>query len=439
MLVRDFTVEEKRESLERILQSQTFSRSDQLRRFLRYVVEMELAGHAADISETSIAVEALGRSPKFVPGDDSSVRSRAHALRQKLQEFYELEAPDALVRIELRKGSYVPAFTERPPEPAIFQTAIQPQIPLLAEPASGDRAGGAWKPFVAGAGAALLAGLFVWWLLQKPAVHPTLREAWGGMLSPDAPVTVCVATPPTLLLKSFRSGTLPPTPKLFEAPKEIYEWYAGLQMPDGGGQLYMSSTMNSMLAGDAFAAARASRLLTSANASFSLLPEHAVRPLALRGKNVLLIGSPNYSPYAGRILRRTPFSVHYSAESREEVISNGDPDRKDSIVFRPQRDAFGQYNAIFGLLTVLPSQLHSESGEKTVLFSGITSAGPQGAMEYFSSPAAMADLKARMAREGHAAFPSAYQVVIRCGVDRSLALSWTYEAHTAIVNPPVLD
>lgn len=40
----------------------------------------------------------------------------------------------------------------------------------------------------------------------------------------------------------------------------------------------------------------------------------------------------------------------------------------------------------YGLITVLPSQPGSEAGAQTVIFSGITSAGPQAALEFFRSP-----------------------------------------------------
>ena len=45
--------------------------------------------------------------------DDSSVRRRAYALRQKLEEVYAKELTDAPIRIDVPKGSYVPRFIPR--------------------------------------------------------------------------------------------------------------------------------------------------------------------------------------------------------------------------------------------------------------------------------------------------------------------------------------
>jgi hypothetical protein len=48
-------------------------------------------------------------------------------------------------------------------------------------------------------------------------------------------------------------------------------------------------------------------------------------------------------------------------------------------------------------------------------------------------------LKDRMAREGSRSFPVCYQVVVRCALDRSLALNWAYEAHRTLEQPPLID
>ena len=42
---------------------------------------------ASEVTEYELGVEALGRPPSFTPEADSSVRTRVHALRQKLDEI----------------------------------------------------------------------------------------------------------------------------------------------------------------------------------------------------------------------------------------------------------------------------------------------------------------------------------------------------------------
>ena len=53
----EISPEEKRRVVERVLRSHTFSRSDQLKRFLQYICEKDAEGKADQISEYSIAVD----------------------------------------------------------------------------------------------------------------------------------------------------------------------------------------------------------------------------------------------------------------------------------------------------------------------------------------------------------------------------------------------
>jgi hypothetical protein len=102
---------DKRAALDQVLRSATFFRASQVRNFLRYICEMEFAGRGNALHEYLIGVEALGRPTAYSTDDDSSVRRRAYALRQKLDEVYAKELVDAPVRIEVPKGGYVPRFT----------------------------------------------------------------------------------------------------------------------------------------------------------------------------------------------------------------------------------------------------------------------------------------------------------------------------------------
>ena len=102
---------EKRQALEQVLQSVTLLRASQVRNFLRYICEMELAGRGATLHEYLIGVEALGRPTAYSTDDDSTVRRRAFALRRKLEQVYAGELAHAKIRIEVPKGSYVPMFT----------------------------------------------------------------------------------------------------------------------------------------------------------------------------------------------------------------------------------------------------------------------------------------------------------------------------------------
>jgi hypothetical protein len=55
--------------------------------------------------------------------------------------------------------------------------------------------------------------------------------------------------------------------------------------------------------------------------------------------------------------------------------------------------------------------------------------GAQGAAEFFASPKSMRALLDRFRAEGHAGFPSAYQVVVRCSSRDTQLVTTEYAAH----------
>src|SRR3954466_14611872 len=131
--------EEKRLALTRVLESRTFGRSDQLRAFLRYVCEAELAGRAQQLNEYALGVSVLGRPEGYSPAEDSSVRSRAYELRNKLKSYYQTEAPDDPIQIEIEKGAYVPRFQRRAAAEAVPAAVVPPAQsgPVKSTPTEG--------------------------------------------------------------------------------------------------------------------------------------------------------------------------------------------------------------------------------------------------------------------------------------------------------------
>ena len=116
----------------RIAASATLGRSEQLVRFLRFVVAEALAGRGHLLKEYTIGVEALGRPVKFDPTTDSVVRVQARQLRFKLAEYAAAEGTGDPLRIELPKGSYAPVFIARlasDDSKSIESAALAPEPP----------------------------------------------------------------------------------------------------------------------------------------------------------------------------------------------------------------------------------------------------------------------------------------------------------------------
>ena len=101
---------EVRRQVNRIVTSAGFINSERMRRFLQFTVERALDGRSSELKEYSIGVEVFDRRPDYDPRLDPVVRVEARRLRSKLAAYYEKEADESEVVIELPRGSYVPVF-----------------------------------------------------------------------------------------------------------------------------------------------------------------------------------------------------------------------------------------------------------------------------------------------------------------------------------------
>jgi Tol biopolymer transport system component len=146
-----------RAQLERILASEVFSRAQQLRRFLTFIVEQRLAGQGHSLKESVLAHELYGKGAAFDGGTDPVVRVDARRLRDKLREYYEGRS-DPVV-ISLPKGSYVPVFDASSQFTLATQGGVlaDPQPPAVSNPTRARVAIGALTLV-----GAVIAGVLIW-------------------------------------------------------------------------------------------------------------------------------------------------------------------------------------------------------------------------------------------------------------------------------------
>ena len=107
------SAEQKRELVQRVVNSEVFRRSPALRAFLLYITEQVILGHAEELKEQTIGAEVLGRKPNYNPADDNIVRVRAHELRGRLEKYFTSEGANEAVVITMPRGAYAPEFVPR--------------------------------------------------------------------------------------------------------------------------------------------------------------------------------------------------------------------------------------------------------------------------------------------------------------------------------------
>jgi len=448
---QSLTSEQKRAALGAVLHSQTFARTDQLKCFLKYVCEIEMAGRGHELTEYLIGIEALGRPANYSPGDDSVVRTRAYTLRKKLQEFYEHEQPDAELRIEFLKGSYCPHYVESRPQTVAngADASVEPLAPQIARspseheeslPAEATGWRGwkrsSWLPFSAGVMVTVLfAGILYRGSRAKPIANdlshgqvPIVAEAWGPLLAPEAEVMLCIANPPTFSVLPGPSSAPPPQDPLAgerPLPRELYELYA-TRYPERA-DLNLTITTNATYWGDVLGALTAFKTLNAAGVSPQLYPELVTTMPTLRRRNVILIGAAAYSPAVAHFMKECPLHVDYL-----DAIVGRATEQSPAVRYALKRDQRQRLTQVFGLITVLPGEGSVDHQNRILIFSGVNSAGAQAAAEFFSSPENLLELKNELRKAGFDTFPPAYQVVVSAETDDSILLSFRYETYRVI-------
>ena len=418
------TPEEKQAALEAILASETFARSEQLRAFLRFVCEREMAGQASELTEYLIGTKALGRGEDFSPLEDSSVRTRAYELRQRLQRYYTNENPGAMVRIELPKGTYTPRFVAG--SPAAASVPAETRSPRRFQWAAGWVGG-----FLAGCVVASLAAWAVIGRIQGPGVEPALQRAWYPLISKDSEILLCIGTPLHLQVTPYL-GTLPADTPRYPAPAELYPLFSRYRNLPKDARLEMQPVQKAVSMGSVESVAKVVTTLEVLHAQFRILPETSSPLTAMLRRSAVLFGSPWYSRSAAVLLEKTPWTTRWDEATRQVGLFGQGP--REGKRFVPQRGPRGEYQEVFGLVTVLQNDTTPDGAHSVVVLSGLTSAGIHGAAAFFTSGTDLKNLEERFRRDGVKRWPKSYQVIVRCRASNdSQLLSYAYETHDMLM------
>ena len=279
--------------------------------------------------------------------------------------------------------------------------------------------------------AAVCLGSAVTYLLLRhsspwPAPDLTLREAWGPLVGSGSSVLLCAATPLSLVLgpeghSAFGSVSYP-------APPDLYAMFRRNRPLVPGARLGLLSGDNLLGVGTMNAIVSSAKTLQTLGAASQVLPERVAALSLLHDRSALLFGAPVDSAAITRIMEPAPLTVAYQPSVHEFVVQ----DRTSGRTFIPKKNAEGEFLDVYGLITVLNNRDSDRGRLGMVVFSGVTSAGTQGAAEFFSSADSLKSLLAVFRKQGIDHFPPAYQVVVRCTFSDSLLLSYNYEAHRVL-------
>lgn len=436
--------EQKIEQLEKVLHSRTLQNSENLRAFLRFVVEKTLANEDVQLKEYTIATEVFGRKSDYDPRIDSVVRVQAGRLRTKLQEYYTAEGKNDQIVIDLPKGHYHPVFicphaeSGQEISSAGARTAdglASNGHPTLAAAESQPHIEGVPAPSRARAIVLVLGGLVILLsvavvalyssnreLLQRQAriLDPSLntedfKAVWSPFVDdPESPLIVLSnptvyrflndADPDSLARRAIQM-----TPDQTRSLRDALEFkgqYSGGDSPRLIPSLGMYTGM-----GEAVGVYRLTDLLRASNKTILLRQSRHVGAADLKYRNVILLGSIYVNEWSRRLPTVENFVYTFSA-----TIENRDPLPGEERTYKPQfNEQTGEMSVDYALITVKPNV----SGEHAVMtLAGIFSEGTEAAAEFVTTRNHLTLLGQRLRQlGGQNAPPKYYQALLKVEVE----------------------
>lgn len=463
------TREEKLAQLERILQGRTLQGSENLKAFLRFVVEKSVDNEDGQLKEYVIATEVFGRGSDYNSRIDSVVRVQASRLRAKLHEYYATEGKTDEVVIDLPKGHYAPVFSYNntnnntnhdelnggngahdgssapetveaavlpPPAPAAH-TAVHPAVPPSFN----------WWMAASIAALSLLSlvlGILLWRSYSErgrlqaalgrdasvEAERQTALPLWGDLLSSPDPSLVVFSN--TLFRGTAETGMkilkpldAPGSPLGSAAlPQEI-----DAIVKDGQGvtEHYtgIGEVMGVYFLGEFFA-----RVKHPFRVKRSLLLTWE----DLKSENIIVLGSPAENlflrdlPQKQELIFR-PLKDEQGKDTFGVVNTKPRPGEQEIYLARQDGPSRSQITEDYAVI----SQLRGlDARNRLLILAGITTLGTQAAAEYVSKPEYIKDLIARLntAPAGSPPrLPPSYQVLVKVKVTGGVPVQIVYVTH----------
>ena len=431
--------EAKLEQLERILQSRTLQGSENLKSFLRYVTLKSIEESTDHLKEYTIATEVFGRNDDFSPHTNSIVRVQASRLRHKLEEYYATEGKSDRILLELPKGHYSPVFTiieggsdsEPAPEPPQQAGNVQPQVatttPAIESPASASKEV-KWVTVFAAAAIILLAGACLLLAISNislrsqvhesasqnkaenfgPVWEPFLQNSDQTLLILSNPVVYRFTNPQDtdIVIKKSITLTNDQVRHVAEASGDKF------MVKHNAGRLVLSTDEYTGM-GEAIGLARITNLFRSADHGALLKQSRTVSPEDLKNNNVIILGSVWVNEWSGKLPIKEVFTYTSAA-----TIENRDPQPGEESEYRPKFDGNGKLIEDYGLITVKPNFLFSNT---VMVLAGIHSEGTEAAAEYVTNPDYLKNLSDRLRQASdNSSTPKYYQALLKVAVDNGM-------------------
>jgi hypothetical protein len=346
------------EQLDRLLSSPYFSHSKRFPNFLRFVVELTLAGNVDDIKERTLGIEIFGRDADYDTASDPIVRVTAAEIRKRVAQYYQEPEHEGELRITLASGSYVPQFYgPKGGSHYGLPEAETVSAPPAAEqfPSPDRRPRRRW--YIALAillGAAILAtGAGLVW---NRTSHSAFDQFWRPVLATREPVLLCIADQTEYSVIALRDAAQP------------------------AHQIELKDSLTAVVIDDLDATIKVAGILESSGRQYSFKGEEATTLDDLRHGPTVFVGAFDN---AWTLRLTNPLRYHFANDATMAhlwIVDSSNPGQPRWVVDRGVQMATNNYRdyAIMARFT------DSNTGKPAVVVAGIGRGGTRVAGEFLT-------------------------------------------------------
>lgn len=396
---------------ERLLQSDAFRNAPASRRLLRYLADQTLAGHADQLKEYTIGVDAFGKGEDYDPRKDSTVRIQIGRLRQKLIEYYGGEGKNDGWVLELPKGRmrlHLVASVDAMAPAELADAEMTPR----------------WKTWPALAALMLVAGLglLAWDDLRlrraglpssKQSWSSDLEELWQPFLSSGKQLVVSVGDP---LFVQFEDKTLFRDPAI-DKWEDLRQAVRVTAKPGESRPVHYYAAI-----GEVHAAFLLGQRLAPRQPSISIVQASQLLWQQMAASNVLLLGPPRI--FVDRI-GSLPVSLEIIESPEGFRVVHPNAGQESLYPYRNSAGFFSDDGAAAVLVTHAPGPAGNTDMQS---FASNSTFGRLGAIDAFTDAGFARTLVAKM-RGSNGVIPKYYQVLLQVRYKGGVPTETSYVLH----------
>jgi hypothetical protein len=421
--------------LERVAAGSQLKRAARLQELLFYIGKRSLKDGSGSVHEQQIGVEVFRRPKGYDTSADNIVRTNMSDLRKRIESYFESEGVDETLIMEIPRGSYIPVFRNRSPQPKIGVDRIPIQVTIAGDSAvmsaqvRRQAQNGRWTfPVRVTTGILMIAlalGLLYYWTQYRDLYRslyawqyqPSVSALWTNFLNASPDTDVILADASFGLLQDLNKTSFPfddyldrsyinqlqgqhPSPEMQAILNRVVRWNMGSQ--------------------DEFKLAQRILALDPLGKRIHLYNARDYMPDLTNRDNVILIGGRISNPWDDLFEARMNFTVKFDNDGSIAVVNRAPAEHEQSV--------YSQVNSVqYCVVAYLPNPGHNGN---VLLIEGTGAEATEAAGNFLLSENQLANFKKTLHVDR---FPY-FEVLLKVSSVQGTPLTSTVEAYRAYPN-----